>query len=100
MCKHIYMKAKKLEKKKIISETVPVQAIIPRLLYAELVKICAEQDLSIKDAIQTMIEDFVKSDKFLYREWEVSDEDYAKAMTGYEIYETIRDKAEEKGKKK
>ena len=93
------MEQKNLRKKKV-SESVPVQTIISRALYVELVRICAEEDLTIKEAIQTMIEDFVKGDKFLYRQWQVSDEDYTKAMTGYEVYETIRDKAEEKGKKK
>jgi vacuolar-type H+-ATPase catalytic subunit A/Vma1 len=79
-----------LEKKKA-SKTVPVQAIIPRTLYAELVKICAESDYTIKDIIQDLIEDFVKHDKLLYREVPVSDEQFKKAMTAYEIYLTVLD---------
>ena len=52
-----------LKKKTKISETVPVQTIIPRSLYVELVKICAEQDFTIKEAIQSMIEEFVSVQK-------------------------------------
>jgi hypothetical protein len=50
-----------LEKKKV-SDTVPVQGIIPRALYVKLVKRCAELDYTIKDLIEFLIEDFVKHD--------------------------------------
>jgi len=93
------METKKLEKKKV-SETVPVQAIIPRFLYAELVKRCAEEDFTIKEVIQSLIEDFIKADKFLYREWQMSDEQYNKAMTALEVYSTIRDEVESLHNKK
>jgi hypothetical protein len=92
------METKKLEKKKI-SATVPVQAIISRSLYAELVKRCAEEDFTIKEVIQSLIEDFIKADKFLYREWQMSDEQYNKAMTALEVYSTIRDEVESLHKK-
>ena len=82
-----------MEKKKV-SETVPVQAIIPRSLYVELVKRCAQDDLSIKEVIQSLIEDFVKHDKFLCREWQMSDEQYKKALSAYEAYLNIRDEVE------
>jgi hypothetical protein len=93
------METEKLEKKKV-SGTVPVQAIIPRSLYAELVKRCAEEDFTIKEVIQSLIEDFIKADKFLYREWEISNEQYTKAMTALEVYTTIRDEAESLHNKK
>jgi len=92
------METEKLEKKKV-SGTVPVQAIIPRSLYAELVKRCAEEDFTIKEVIQSLIEDFIKADKFLYREWQMSDEQYNKAMTALEVYSTIRDEVESLHKK-
>ena len=85
-----------MEKKKA-SKTVPVQAIIPRSLYAEFVKICAESDYTIKDIIQDLIEDFVKHDKFLYREWKMTDEQFKKAMTAYEVYLTIVEEVSKKG---
>ena len=93
------MEIQKLEKKKV-SETVPVQAIIPRSLYAHLVKHCADLDLTIKDMIESLIEDWAREDKFFYREWEMSDEQYRKAMTALEVYITIRDKVESLQKEK
>ena len=77
--------------KKKISETVPVQGIIPRKLYTGLVKICSESDCTIKEILEELIQDFVKHDKLLYREVQVSDEQFNKAMTAYEIYSTILD---------
>lgn len=89
--------------KKKISETVPVQAIIPRPLYAHLVKHCAEIARTIKEMIEGLIADWAREDKFLYREWEMSDEQYHKAMSALEVYTTILDEVEsfqkEKGKK-
>jgi hypothetical protein len=93
------MEIKNLEKRKV-SETVPVQTIIPRSLYAELVRRCAEEDFTIKEVIQSLIEDFIKSDKFLYREWQMSDEQYKKAMTALEGYTTIRNEVERLHKEK
>jgi hypothetical protein len=88
-----------LEKTKV-SQTVPVQGIIPRSLYAHLVKHCAELDLTIKDMIEGLIEDWARQDKFLYREWEMSDEQYRKAMTALEVYTTILDEVESLQKEK
>jgi hypothetical protein len=93
------MEIQKLEKKKI-SETVPVQTIIPRPLYAYLVKHCAELDLTIKDMIKGLIEDWARQDKFLYREWKMSDEQYHKAMSALEVYTTILDEVESLQKEK
>lgn len=86
--------------KKNVSKTVPVQAIIPRSLYAHLVKHCAELDLTIKDMIEGLIEDWAREDKFLYREWEMSDEQYLKAMTALEVYTTSLDEVESLQKEK
>lgn len=88
-----------MEKKKV-SETVPVQAIIPRSLYAHLVKHCAELDLTIKDMIEGLIEDWARADNFLYRAWEMSDEQHHKAMRALEVYLTILDKVESLQKEK
>lgn len=88
-----------MEKKKV-SETVPVQGIIPRSLYAHLVKHCAELDLTIKDMIEGLIEDWAREDNFLYREWEMSNEQYHKAMSALEVYTTILDEVEALQKEK
>lgn len=88
-----------MEKKKV-SETVPVQAIIPRPLYAHLCKHCAEVDITIKNMIQGLIEDWAREDTFLYREMEMSDEQYRKAMTALEVYTTILDEVESLQKEK
>ena len=85
-----------MERKKQISETVPVQSIIPRELYAEFVKECAYSDYTIKLAIQFLIEEFVRHQKLCHGELNVTKEEYDKAFTAYEIYTTIRDDAKEK----
>lgn len=90
-----------MQRKKTVSPTVPVQSIIPRELYAELVKICAENDYTIKETIQFLIEEFIKHDKLLHRKWEITDEQWNKAMDSYESYTAIRDRdnLQEKEKK-
>ena len=89
-----------MERKKV-SETVTVQSFLPRSLYAELVKICAENDYTIKEVIKSLIEDFVKHEKLFNREWEITDEQWNKAFEHYELYTAIRDRdnLQEKEKK-
>ena len=87
-------------KKKDISKTVPIQSIIPRSLYVELVKHCAENALTIKAVIKILVQDFIKNEKFLYREWEMSDEQFNKASNAYDTYIAIRDEVERIHKEK
>jgi hypothetical protein len=90
-----------LERKKKVSQTVPVQSIIDRSLYIDLVKLCAETDTSIKEVLKVQIEDLIKNDKFATREWKMSDEQYRKGISAYETYLNIRDEIEslQKGEK-
>lgn len=89
-----------MEKKKV-SQKVPIQSFISRPLYAELVRICALDDITIKQVVESLIEDYVKHDKILTRQWAMSEEEYKKCLTAYETYLNIRDKIEslQKGEK-
>lgn len=77
-----------------------MQGIISRSLYAHLVKHCAELDLTIKDMVEGLIAEWAREDKFLYREWQMSDEQHSKAMSAMEVYLTILDEVESLQKEK
>lgn len=93
------MEIKNLERKKV-SETVPVQSIIPRPLYVQLVTYCAKGDFTIKALLKSLIQDFVKHEQLFNREWEITDEQWNKAFTAYEVYTAIRDRDDLQEKEK
>ena len=81
-------------KERNVSKTVSVQAFLPRALYAEVKKLCAETGITIKDLIKETLVELIKDCKFGHREWRVTNEEYNTAMEHQEHYLKIRDKVE------
>lgn len=88
-----------MEKKKVVSKIVTIQSVIPRSLFVELKRECAETGYTIKEIMKHMLEERYKEEKFEQKVWKVSDEDYNKAMLAIKTYYTIRNKVEKENEK-
>jgi len=87
-------------KQKRIRKQASVQTYIDRELYADLVRICALDDISLKQLIQDLIQDYTAHDKFLTRQWKMTDTEYKECLEAYERYLNLRDKVSKRSEKK